>query len=440
MRATRCCRWALVLALVVAAPASAAQVIAPRDVAARLAVGPDGRAFVVSPSARPGASALSSIRRRAARPGAAFGPSRALMRPAAGAPLVDAGVAADGSGVIIVQAHRSVRAVTFGPSGALGSPGRAVGARRARRLRGVGGRAQRRGGRRVVPPPRRGALAPGGGDARARRAQLRRARAALGVRAPPVLHERVRRDRGARRRRRDVELHGAPRRLGGAAAPGAALRPAAAAGRRRERRPAGGRRRGRRGGGDLQHPARARCARATACNCTARRPRVRSGRPSTSTAAAGVTVGRRRGHARGPRAGGLVRPGARRARARLRGGADARRWPPPPSWAPTCARSASRVAADDAGRAVVAWSQRGLHRTGLPRACRRRAARRRRRAVRHGRRAGAPVASDRARRWPGWFPAAGRSWRGTPRATGVRRSAAPRSWSRACASRDTGAF
>ena len=53
-----------------------------------------------------------------------------------------------------------------------------------------------------------------------------------------------------------------------------------------------------------------------------------------------------------------MRPGARRARARVGGRRRARRWPPPPSWAPTCARSASRVAADDAGRAVVAWSQR----------------------------------------------------------------------------------
>ena len=36
----------------------------------------------------------------------------------------------------------------------------------------------------------------------------------------------------------------------------------------------------------------------------------------------------------------------------------ARRWPPPPSWAPTCAAKRIAVAADDAGRAVVAWSQR----------------------------------------------------------------------------------
>jgi hypothetical protein len=120
-----------VLAFVVAAPASAAQVIAPRDVAAGLAVGPDGRAFVVSPSARPDSNTLSPIRRRAARSGAAFGPSRTLMRSAAGARPVDAGVAADGSGVIIVQAHRSVHAVAFGRSGALGRPD-ALSAPRAR--------------------------------------------------------------------------------------------------------------------------------------------------------------------------------------------------------------------------------------------------------------------------------------------------------------------
>ena len=77
---------------------------------------------MVSPSARPDAGALSSIRRRAARPGAPFGPSRALMRSVAGARPVDAGVAADGSGVIVVQVQRSVRAVAFGPGGTLARP------------------------------------------------------------------------------------------------------------------------------------------------------------------------------------------------------------------------------------------------------------------------------------------------------------------------------
>ena len=79
------------------------------------------------------------------------------------------------------------------------------------------------------------------------RAPLRRARAALGVRAPPVLHERVRRDRGARRRRRDVDLDRAPRGLGGAARRRAAL-PRGRSGWPRDASdaPAGGRRRRRR--------------------------------------------------------------------------------------------------------------------------------------------------------------------------------------------------
>ena len=122
MRATRCCPLVLALALVVAASAPAAQVIAPRDVAAALAVRADGRAFVVSPSARPDSGTLSGVRRRSALPGAAFGRSRALMRSTAGAHPVDAGVAADGSGVIVLQRTRSVLAVAFGPHGTVGTP------------------------------------------------------------------------------------------------------------------------------------------------------------------------------------------------------------------------------------------------------------------------------------------------------------------------------
>ena len=79
MRATQLLPLVLALALVVAAPASAAQVIAPRDVAAPLAVRPDGRAFVVSPTARPDSGAVGPSPPRRA-PGRAFGPSRALMR------------------------------------------------------------------------------------------------------------------------------------------------------------------------------------------------------------------------------------------------------------------------------------------------------------------------------------------------------------------------
>ena len=118
------CRWVLMAMLVAAAPAHGAQVIAPRDVAAALAVARDGRAFVVSPSARPESGTLHGVRRRSAAPGGAFGPSRALIGRGATDRAVDAGVAADGSGVIVVQrargARRSVRAVPFGPRGRLG--------------------------------------------------------------------------------------------------------------------------------------------------------------------------------------------------------------------------------------------------------------------------------------------------------------------------------
>jgi hypothetical protein len=110
------------LALVAAAPAGAAQVIAPRDVAGALAVARDGRAFVVSPSARADTNALRGVRRRSAAPGAAFGASRALMRSSAADRAVDAGVAADGSGLIVTQRARGVRAVAFGPRGRLGRP------------------------------------------------------------------------------------------------------------------------------------------------------------------------------------------------------------------------------------------------------------------------------------------------------------------------------
>jgi hypothetical protein len=124
VRLTRACGWAVALALVAAAPAGAAQVIAPRDVTAALAVGRDGRAFVVSPSARPDTGTLGTVRRRSASPGRAFGRSRALWHSSATDRAVDAGVAADGSGAIVVQRvrgqPRSVRVVAFGPRGSLG--------------------------------------------------------------------------------------------------------------------------------------------------------------------------------------------------------------------------------------------------------------------------------------------------------------------------------
>ncbi|HEX6621135.1 MAG TPA: hypothetical protein VF024_15845 [Solirubrobacteraceae bacterium] len=113
--------------LLAAAPAHAAQVIAPRDVAAALAVGRDGRAFVVSPSARADKGTLPAVRRRSAPPGAAFGASRVLMRSSPADRAVDAGVAADGSGLIVVQRRargdrHAVWAVAFGHRGRLGRP------------------------------------------------------------------------------------------------------------------------------------------------------------------------------------------------------------------------------------------------------------------------------------------------------------------------------
>jgi hypothetical protein len=112
------------LALVAAAPAGAAQVITPRDVSAALAVARDGRAFVVSPSARADSGTLPGVRRRSAAPGAAFGASQVLMRSSGADRAVDAGVAADGSGLVVVQTRRGVRAVAFDPGGRLGRPQR----------------------------------------------------------------------------------------------------------------------------------------------------------------------------------------------------------------------------------------------------------------------------------------------------------------------------
>ena len=118
------------------------------------------------------------------------------MRSAGGARPVDAGVAADGSGVIIVQAHRSVHAVGLRhPGGALGTPD-ALSAPGARADFAASAVAPS-GAAVVVWFRHRGARrwrleaatrAPG-------REPVRRVRAALRVRAPPLLHARVRRDR-----------------------------------------------------------------------------------------------------------------------------------------------------------------------------------------------------------------------------------------------------
>jgi hypothetical protein len=109
----------VVLALGLAPPAhaAAAQFVAPRAAGAHIAADGAGRAFLVSASA--GHAAVSA---RFAAPGARFGPQRTLMRSTRTDRAVDAGVADDGSGVIVVQNARRVRAVAFDTRGRLGVP------------------------------------------------------------------------------------------------------------------------------------------------------------------------------------------------------------------------------------------------------------------------------------------------------------------------------
>ena len=106
------------LSVASAAPAEAAppQALGRADRGAGVAVGDGGRAYLVSAGGR-------LARLRSADPGARFGPPRVLVRAGGGDRPVDAGVAADGSGVIVVQrargARRSVRAARFRPGGRL---------------------------------------------------------------------------------------------------------------------------------------------------------------------------------------------------------------------------------------------------------------------------------------------------------------------------------
>jgi hypothetical protein len=89
------------------------QVVAPRDVAAEIAVDVRGGAFLVSPSTRRGAR--TPVRARFAAPGERFGPPRTVMPHRRRDRVMDAGVAADGSGLIVVQRGSRVRVVTFAP-------------------------------------------------------------------------------------------------------------------------------------------------------------------------------------------------------------------------------------------------------------------------------------------------------------------------------------
>ena len=259
MELRRACRWglaALLAAAAVPANAAAAQVIAPRDVSAAVAVGRDGRAFVVSPSARPDSGTLSPVRRRCAARGSAFGPSRVLLARGRRRAARRRRVAADGSGVIVLQRGRSVRTAAFAAGGRVGPSTRSPRAAPA-----------------PTSPPRpslRAAPRSWSGTATATRGaggwrpRPRAEAARFGAPRPisafarrPCCTGRVGGDRRARRRRGGVDVDGSAPPCGRAAPRGPRL-PRAAAPRRRRRRPAGRRCRGRerRSGADLQHPAR----------------------------------------------------------------------------------------------------------------------------------------------------------------------------------------
>jgi hypothetical protein len=94
------------------------------DVGAGVAVSDAGSAFLVSGGTQPESRRLSSVRVRSAAPGARFGPARTLMRSTRTDRAVDAGVASDGSGVIALQTadrgRRRVRATMFDRRGLVG--------------------------------------------------------------------------------------------------------------------------------------------------------------------------------------------------------------------------------------------------------------------------------------------------------------------------------
>jgi hypothetical protein len=100
--------------------------VAARAGADQIAVDASGRAFVVSPSAADRSASFSSVRLRSAAPGRRFGPWRTVLRAGPGDRVMDAGVAADGRGLAFLQsrarAGRSVRVAAFGTRGAVGRP------------------------------------------------------------------------------------------------------------------------------------------------------------------------------------------------------------------------------------------------------------------------------------------------------------------------------
>jgi hypothetical protein len=95
----------LVVGLALAASARADEIV----------VGASGRAFVVSPGA--------AVRVRSAAPGAPFGPWRTVVRAGRDERVMDAGVAADGSGVAVLEsAARALQVAAFAPRGRVERP------------------------------------------------------------------------------------------------------------------------------------------------------------------------------------------------------------------------------------------------------------------------------------------------------------------------------
>jgi hypothetical protein len=100
--------------------------VGARAAADQVAVDASGRAFVVTPSPADRSVGAASVRVRSAAPGGRFGPWRTVVRAARGDRVMDAGVAADGSGVAFLQTRarlgRTVRVVAFGARGRAGRP------------------------------------------------------------------------------------------------------------------------------------------------------------------------------------------------------------------------------------------------------------------------------------------------------------------------------
>src|SRR5829696_2470547 len=109
-------RCTLLVLLALASPATARaetqQVIAARPAVVDIAVDQDGRAFLVSPT-------RSAVRLRSAAPGARFAPG---VRFTPTDRAVDAAVAPDGGGAIVVQRGRRVGLITFDARGRAGEP------------------------------------------------------------------------------------------------------------------------------------------------------------------------------------------------------------------------------------------------------------------------------------------------------------------------------